>query len=185
MAPGESAADDDLTIARVLAGDGEQFRHLVRRYERQVFGMGLSFLHSKSDAEDFVQDVFLKAFQNLGTFEGRSRFSTWLYKIAYRTAINKVERRKEYTSLADETLVESAFYTPEEEAIRGAVRSAVTHEVKQLPERYRVCMDLYFFYDRSFKEIEKITGFPENTIKSHVFRAKKLLREKLADFEYE
>jgi RNA polymerase sigma-70 factor (ECF subfamily) len=177
--------DDSKLISSIIAGDVEQFRHLVCRYQRPVFGMGMSFLHSVSDAEDFTQDVFLKAFQNLAGFEGRARFSTWLYRIAYRTAINQVERRKEYKSLAEEDEHEmqagKTARTPEEDAVRQAVKEAVCREVKELPERYRVCIDLYFFYDRSFKEIAKITGFPENTIKSHVFRAKKILKEKLSE----
>jgi RNA polymerase sigma-70 factor (ECF subfamily) len=67
---------------------------------------------------------------------------------------------------------------PAREAIRVAVRTAVAG----LPERYRACVDLFFFYERSYQEIEAITGYPVNTIKSHVFRAKKLLREQLAEF---
>jgi RNA polymerase sigma-70 factor (ECF subfamily) len=72
--------------------------------------------------------------------------------------------------------------TPEYDAIRDAIRTAVQTAVAGLPERYRVCIDLFFFYERSYQEIEAITGYPVNTIKSHVFRAKKLLREQLADF---
>jgi len=63
--------------------------------------------------------------------------------------------------------------------IRQAAREAVLASLRELPERYRVCIDMFFFYDCSYREIEEITGFPVNTVKSHVFRAKKLLREKL------
>jgi len=69
--------------------------------------------------------------------------------------------------------------TPERIAIKEAAREAVQAAVKDLPERFRICVDLYFHYDRSHQEIEAITGYPVNTIKSHVFRAKKMLREKL------
>jgi RNA polymerase sigma-70 factor (ECF subfamily) len=123
----------------------------------------------------------LKAYRSLSRFEGRSRFSTWLYKIAYNTAINEVNRKKEYRSLADEDAdrLAAAGDTPERVVLRNAARDALHAALKELPERFKVCVDLFFFYDRSYQEIEGITGFPVNTVKSHVFRAKKLLREKL------
>jgi RNA polymerase sigma-70 factor (ECF subfamily) len=143
--------------------------------------MGLSFFHNGEDASDFTQEVFLKAFRNLPCFEGRSRFSTWLYKIAYNTAVNSVNRKKEYQSLVEESAVQDGD-TPERVMLRSVLREAVLEAVQELPERYRICVDLFFFYDRSYHEIEAITGYPVNTIKSHVFRSKKLLREKLEDF---
>jgi RNA polymerase sigma-70 factor (ECF subfamily) len=177
----DSDFNDQLIVSQIVAGQKDLFRLLVRQHEKAVYGMGISFFRNKEDASDFTQEVFIKAYRSLGGFEGRSRFSTWLYKIAYNTAINEVNRRKEYLSLSEDNtqaLVNTGD-TPERAAIRGAAKEAVQQAIKELPERFRVCVDLYFFYDRSYQEIEAITGFPVNTIKSHVFRAKKLLREKL------
>ena len=170
--------EDRMILQQILAGQKELFVLLVKRYEQAVHGMGLSFFHNADDASDFVQEVFLKVFRNLGCFEGRSRFSTWLYRIAYNTAVNSVSRKKEYSSLAEDEIIPDGD-TPERKALRAEMREAVLEAVKELPERYRICVDLFFFYDCSYQEIEVITGFPVNTIKSHVFRAKKLLREKL------
>jgi len=177
--------DDLLIVRQVLSGQKDLFRLLVQHYEKAVFAMGLSFFRNKEDASDFVQEVFLKAYRNLSGFEGRSRFSTWLYKIAYNTALNEVNRRKEYLSLAEEDIekLTSPGDTPERAALRNAAKNAVHAALKDLPERFRVCIDLFFFYDRSYQEIEAITGFPLNTIKSHVFRAKALLREKLEELQ--
>jgi RNA polymerase sigma-70 factor (ECF subfamily) len=184
---------DDTVIRRVLNGDTDAFRLIVERYQRQVLGMGLSFLRNRSDAEDFTQEVFIKAFRGLDGFQGRARFSTWLYEIAWRTGCNMKERRKEYLSLADENGAgalagagsgesgRANTPTPEEEAVHQAVKETVLEAVKALPERFRVCVDLYFFFGRTLREIEKITGFPVNTVKSHVLRAKKLLKERLKD----
>jgi len=105
-----------------------------------------------------------------------------LYKIAYNTAINRVNRTKEYQSLVMDEGTENLLCdsnTPERILIRQAARQALLNAMDELPERYRVCLDLFFFYERSYQEIEAITGYPVNTIKSHVFRAKKMLREKL------
>jgi RNA polymerase sigma-70 factor (ECF subfamily) len=143
--------------------------------------MGVSFLRNEEDASDFTQEVFLKVFRNLSRFERRSRFSTWLYKIAYNTAVNGVNRRKEYRSLAEDEDEATDCDTPERLLIREAARVAVRESLRELPERYRICVDLFFFYDRSYREIEAITGLPLNTVKSHIFRAKELLRERLED----
>ena len=184
----ENDADDHLIISQVLSGQKDLFRLLVRRHERAVHGMGISFFRNREDASDFTQEVFLKVYRSLSRFEGRSRFSTWLYKIAYNTAINRVNRNREYLSLAIEEGSEHLLCdndTPERNLIREAARQALLDALKELPERYRICVDMFFFYDRSYQEIEAITGFPVNTIKSHVFRAKKLLREKLEGLQTE
>jgi len=178
----EDDADDHLIISQIIAGQKDLFRLLVRRHERKVFGMGLSFFRNREDASDFTQEVFLKVYRGLSGFEGKSRFSTWLYKIAYNTAVNRVTRNREYQSLASEEEGETLLRdneTPERILVRQAAKQALLDAMKELPERYRVCVDLFFFFDRSYQEIEAITGYPVNTIKSHVFRAKKMLREKL------
>jgi len=177
----EEDYSDKLIVEQILSGQKNLFRLLVRRYERPVYGMGMGFFRNAEDARDFAQEVFLKVYRNLSGFEGRSKFSTWLYKIAYNTALNGVNRRKEYRSLAegDEEIEASGENTPERILMRKAAKEAVLASLQELPERYRICVDMFFFYELSYQEIEVITGFPVNTIKSHVFRAKKLLRDRL------
>ena len=177
----EEEYSDSFIVGQVIAGQKDLFRLLVRRYKRPVCGMGMSFFRNAEDASDFCQDVFLKVYRSLSQFEERSRFSTWLYKIAYNTAINEVNRKKEYRSLAEVTAEPRDDDTPEHQMLRKAAQDAVLVSLEELPERYRICVDLFFFYDCSYREIEVITGLPVNTIKSHVFRAKNLLRERLKD----
>ncbi|MDR0472948.1 MAG: sigma-70 family RNA polymerase sigma factor [Treponema sp.] len=178
-----SGADDEdlMILEQILGGQKELFVLLVNRYERHIHGMGLSFFRNSDDASDFTQDVFLKVYRSLDCFEGRSRFSTWLYRIAYNTAVNSISRKKEYSSLAEDDVVPD-WDTPERRSLRAELREAVLEAVRELPERYRVCVDMFFFYERTYQEIAVITGFPVNTIKSHVFRAKKFLREKLEGY---
>lgn len=172
--------DDAALVRGIVAGETELFAQLVRRHQRAVRGLAIGFLKNAEDADDFVQEVFLKAYRNLAAFQGRSRFSTWLYRIAYNHAVNSVKRAKEYRSLAEDEEIPD-YDDPERLALREASRKAVAEAVAALPERFRICVDLFFFYDLSYPEIETVTGIPVNTIKSHVFRAKKLLRESLRD----
>jgi len=179
--PAAQAPDSEI-IKRILQGEKDYFRILVERYQAAVWSLGMGFFRNTDDTRDFVQDVFLKVFRSLGGFQGRSLFSTWLYRIAYNTAINSIKRRKEYQSLSSDFEIADGD-SPERQAMRKAGRDAVREAVKELPERFRVCVDLFFFHDLPYPEIETITGFPVNTIKSHVFRAKARLRQSLSDFE--
>ena len=178
---GESDLDDQLIISQIISGQRDLFRLLVRQHEKAVYGMGLSFFRNKEDASDFTQEVLIKAYKSLSRFEGRSRFSTWLYKIAYNTALNEVNRRKDYQSLAEEETEKlvSSVESPERITLRNAVKEAIRKAINELPERFKICVDLFYFYDRSYLEIEAITGIPVNTVKSHIFRSKIILREKL------
>ncbi len=169
-------------IKECLKGHHKSFAELVSLNENRVKAVGKSFFKNEQDIEDFVQDVFFKAYKNLSSFRGESKFSTWLTSIAYTTAINAKNRKKEYETLSDEAMLPDLDSTPEERQIRTLTKQAVREAIKELPEDYAFCLDLYFFYDNSYEEIMIITGKPLNTIKSHIFRAKKILREKLADF---
>lgn len=173
---------DSLLIKSTLKGNNESFEKLMTYYAGRISLFGKNFFHNETDAEDFVQDVFIKVFLNLKSFKGKSLFSTWLMKIAYTTAINSVNRRKEYLPIADNFDITSKDYTPEENQIRKITQEAIKEAVQDLPEKYLVCIDMYFYYDISYQNISEITGFPINTIKSHIFRAKKILKQKLEEY---
>jgi RNA polymerase sigma-70 factor (ECF subfamily) len=142
----------------------------------------MSFFKNEADTDDFMQEVFIKAYTNLSKFRGESSFSTWLTSIAYNTAVNAKKRRKEYLPISDEENIEDQNLTPEKNQIRKMTVLAVREAVKDLPEKFALCVELYFFYDNSHAEISEITGLPVNTIKSHIFRTKKILREKLRGY---
>ncbi|MGO8695233.1 MAG: RNA polymerase sigma factor [Rectinemataceae bacterium] len=168
---------DEEAIFRVLEGDTEAYAVLVRRHRSRVFRLGLSFFRDEEDAADFAQDVFIKAYTALGSFKGRSLFSTWLLRIAYNTAVNAKKRRKERLPLDEEELAGAPGV--DETHFREEAARAVREAMVGLPARQAVCIELFFYYDLTYKEISEITGFPVNTIKSHVFRAKRLLRQRL------
>jgi RNA polymerase sigma-70 factor, ECF subfamily len=172
---------DSFLVKSTLKGDKNAFARLMSFNKQKIFALGMSFFKNASDADDFVQDVFIKAYTHLSTFKGNSLFSTWLMRIAYNTAINSVNRRKEYLPLSDEEIIISPDSSPEEHHIREVTREAVRDAMADLPEKYVVCLDMYFSYDIPYQEICEITGFPVNTIKSHIFRAKKILRKKLEE----
>ncbi len=174
--------DEDI-IPLILKGAKDQYGLIVKRYQGRIFGIGMRFFHNEEDASDFVQDVFVRAYENLGSFKGtgifgQGKFSSWLLKIAYNYGINSLKRTKRYVSLADAEEPVSKEGPPEIQK-KGEIKKALKDALGTLPEKYAICLDLYFFYGVSYPDISEITGFPVNTIKSHVFRAKGLLRKTL------
>ncbi|QTQ12323.1 sigma-70 family RNA polymerase sigma factor [Treponema parvum] len=176
----------DYALAKAaLKGDTKSFAVLMKLYKRRIEILGISFFKNTADTEDFVQEVFLRAYTKLSSFQGKSLFSTWLTRIAYNMAVNAVNRRKEYMPIADEDSLVAPDLSPEERQIRKTSLEAVRLAINELPERFAVCLDMYFFYDIPYAEISEITGFPVNTIKSHIFRAKQILRDKLEEAHFD
>lgn len=169
-------------IQEVCNGNTAAFAHLVALYEKKIRSLGFGFFHNTADTDDFVQDVFIKIYTSLGTFRGESQFSTWLMRVAYNTAVNSIHRRKEYAPLSENIEILDTDYGPEEKQLRAVTAEAIRDAMKELPKQFAICLDLYFFYDFPHNEISVITGWPVNTIKSHIFRAKKQLKQKLESF---
>lgn len=173
---------DFALIRQILQGNNDAFAELMSIYKNKIFVFGKSFFKNETDAEDFVQEVFIKIYTHLNTFKGKSQFSTWLMRIAYTTAINSINRRKEYLPLSDEMIIADPLTnTPEEVHLKKLLKTAIKQAISELPEKYAICIDMYFSYDIPYSEISEITGLPLNTIKSHIFRAKKILKEKLEE----
>ena len=173
------AVQDRLLCKAVLAGNTEAFSLIAAKYQKRVYSLGMSFFKNHDDSEDFVQDIMLKTFSALPKFRGESSFSTWLMRIAYNSAINSVKRKREFVSAFDDFEIKTNDLTPEERQIQNCVKNSIRRAVSGLPEKYRICIDLYFFYDMPYADIESVTGIPVNTIKSHIFRSKKILKTEL------
>lgn len=165
-------------IARVLNGEKDQFRVLVERYQRLVFALGIRFFRNRDDAYDFTQEAFIRAYQRLHTFRGEARFSSWLTRLAYNHGISMLKSRAQPGSLLEDAAADPGQDQVERE-IRREARVALREAMAELPERYVVCLELYFFFGLKYPEISDMTGFPVNTIKSHVRRAKEHLRRRL------
>jgi len=142
----------------------------------------MSFFRDEDEADDFTQDVLVKAYTALGSFKGKSLFSTWLLRIAYNTAVNSKKRRRETARLDPEADIPGSPGA-DEDHLRDEAARTVREAMAALPEKQALCIELYFFYDMKYADISEVTGFPVNTIKSHVFRAKRILRERLGERE--
>ncbi len=175
--------DDNALISQVLRGDLKAYRTIVERHQARVFYLGLKFFHNPEDSEDFAQDVFLRCFEKLKTFRGKVPFSAWLYRIAINLAVNKYRfnlRRLLEAELDVQTL--SHNYSPESKLLEYDLKERVREVLKELPDVYNVVLKMHYFEGFSYPEISEITEMPVNTIKSHIFRAKKIIKDKLAQY---
>lgn len=172
--------DDEALVERAGKGDDNAaFAELVRRHQGKVRGLLLRLSGDATLADDLAQEVFLRAYRGLVGFEGRSRFSTWLYRIAYNVFLNHRTRTREHASLPEG--FEARASAPESELSpqRYDLRRDLADAVARLPERYRAVVTLYYLQDVSYPEIAEILDLPLGTVKTHLHRAKKLLREHL------
>ncbi len=174
---GETVTDENI-VQNVIHGNTDEFSILVERYQNRIYGIGMRFFRNTEDSLDFTQDVFVRAYSNLNTYKRRSPFRFWLTRIAYNLGISMKKSRKIET-VPDASFIQSTDAPPDLAHEKDEVRRALLAEIERLPEKYRVCLDLYFFMGLSYTEICSITGYPVNTIKSHVLRAKNILRDSL------
>lgn len=175
---GEHLLSDEDIVREVLAGNDAIFKELVVRYQNTVYGIGMRFFHNTDDACDFTQEAFVRAYQHLASFQGKSAFRFWLYRVAFNFAVSKTKAVSPEVSVIEETYASDEPQTAS--SIESSeIRDILMRAVNDLPEQYRVCVDLFFFGNMTYAEINYVTGFPVNTVKSNVFRAKQLLRQAL------
>jgi RNA polymerase sigma-70 factor (ECF subfamily) len=177
--------DADL-VRKTLSGKTEAYNSLVQRYQRQVYNLAYRMLGNADDAGDLVQDTFLRAYGALASFRQDASFLTWLYKIASNLCIDQMRSRKSRGALSLDVELEEGrepmsdrSQGPEETTVRGAVASIVHKEVMNLPERYRIVVVMRHLQGMSIEEIAEDLDLPSGTVKTHLFRAREMLRGRL------
>lgn len=168
--------DDNFYIEKVLKGDVSSFTYLVDKYKNMAFTLALRIIRNREDAEEAVQDSFLKAYLSLSEFKYESGFSTWLYRIVYTTAISKTRKiRIELDSIDENTNDELDFDTINDgvNKLRTEEQRKYINEVLEyLPEDESALMTLYYLNENSVDEISKITGLTKSNIKIKLLRAR-------------
>ncbi|WP_378177061.1 RNA polymerase sigma factor [Aquimarina sp. SS2-1] len=170
---------DQYYIKQVLEGDTNAFSILVQRYQSMVYTVVYRMLRNKEEAEEVAQDTFVKAYKSLVNYRGEAKFSTWLYTIAYRKSLDAIKKNKRYivTELIEEItegeigMVQDALsYLQEKER-----KQVVAESILKLPEEEAAIITLYYFEEKSIKEIKDIVGLTEDNIKIKLYRSRKKL----------
>jgi len=172
-----SEPDDNELVLECLRGDGHAFELLVVRYQGPVFNAVLRMVRDRDEAGDLTQTTFLKAYERLSTFDSQQKFFSWLYRIAINEAINHLKRRGRLEPLDGDW--ESGGNDPESAAVSSDLSVHVQDALMSLSSEYRAVLVLRHFEDCSYDEIAVIVGVPEKTVKSRLFTARRLLKERL------
>ncbi|NUN99665.1 MAG: sigma-70 family RNA polymerase sigma factor [Saprospiraceae bacterium] len=177
--------DEDIRLVRkTLAGDQGAFRLLVERHQDFVFSLALRVLRSREEAEEVAQDVFVKIYRTLHTFEERSGFRTWMYTVTYRAAIDKVRLLKmPQTSLDDERSVlqiaERPDSGPMSQSFQSDLRTQLQLALKRMKPEDAMLLELFYLHEQSVKDIVDITGLSLSNVKTKLHRLRETLKEEL------
>ena len=175
---------DEAIVARVRAGATEQFPLLMRRYDQRVYRTARAILRDDREAEEVAQDAWVRAFVHLGSFEGRSRFSTWLTRIAVNEALRRGRSQRFAARAADgfehvSGGVPASAGSAEQNALRGEMRAALEHAIEALPDAFRATFVLRDVEGLSTAEAAECLEIAEETVKTRLHRARALLRRDL------
>ncbi|MFD2144266.1 RNA polymerase sigma factor [Mucilaginibacter antarcticus] len=154
---------------------------MVDKYKDMVYSIAIKILRDTDEAQDIAQDSFIKAYQQIGAFQGRSKFSTWLYTITYRTAITRLKQNKvEIVTLGDDIDAIADHLPGQIDLLQSKqVKHYVKMAIDKLPQIDALLVTLYYINDLPIKEIEEITGLSKPNIKIKLFRARKVLESDL------
>jgi RNA polymerase sigma-70 factor (ECF subfamily) len=182
-----AGTSDEQIVEQALAGDGDAFGELVRRWERRIFALAYGILGREEDARDATQETFIAAFRNLGAFRGEAKVSSWLHRIAVNQCITRQRRarvRGETSLEAQEEdggvqFVAESDVSPALGAEGRERTEAVRRAVNALPPELRSVVVMKEFEDLTFQEIADTLGVPLSTVKSRLYTALKQLRLRL------
>ncbi|MBN1780069.1 sigma-70 family RNA polymerase sigma factor [bacterium] len=172
-------------IEKVLNGDREAYRDFIRLYERLVFSLASKMISRQDQLEDVCQDVFIKIYTNLNRFRGDSAVSTWVAKITVNTCINALRKKREILLNGNEGPSDplDRFHaddpTPYMETETADLHARLNREIAALPVQLKTAITLFHLQGLRYDEIASVMNLPEGTVKSHLFRARQLLKKRM------
>jgi RNA polymerase sigma-70 factor (ECF subfamily) len=178
--------EDKHYMDRVLKGEANAYAFLVNKYKSMAYSLALKLVRNREDAEEIAQDAFIKAYQSLHQFRGSARFSTWLYRIVYNSAISRIRRSSaELISIDDSGYAEKespdindAYYRLKEQDRKKFLDIAL----EKLEPEENFLITLYYYEEKELDEIAQITGMTKNNAKVKIFRVRQKMMRLLEKF---
>lgn len=174
--------DEKEIVSKILRGDFRAFEQLVDQYQKLVFYVVNRLVYDIQDKEDICQEVFIKVHLALHKFQFQSKLSTWIARIAYLTTVDHLKKNKsEWLEDYSKSIDNYHFTddTPEMELVKKDTTAYINKLIEKMPLQYRTVLTLYHLNEFTCSEIKEITGIPEGTVKSYLFRARRILKEKI------
>ncbi len=175
--------NDTELISHILKGDERAFTLLIKKHQNLVFHIVMRMIRKQEDVEDICQEVFIKIFKNIKHFKGEAKLTTWIAKIAYNISLNHI-RKDEKDALWKQNTYENCpepiFETlPDTIFENKELKQVIIEKIKELPLPYRTVATLFYLEEFSYQEIEEITNIKQSTLRSHVSRARQMLKQEL------
>jgi RNA polymerase sigma factor (sigma-70 family) len=177
--------DSELLVKKTLAGNKKAFESIIEGHQRLVSHIVFRMIQNATDQEDICQDVFLKVYQNLRGFQFESKLSTWIAKIAYNACLSHLEKKRvplfDDLTPEEQTIdtVSDCNYSPDQVVEGRETSSLLRNEIEKMPVHYRTILTLYHLDQMSYEQIGRSMELPEGTVKSYLFRARRLLKDRL------
>lgn len=171
---------DEYYIEKVLDGDSGAFSFLVDRYKNLAYTLAYRMAGNREDAEEISQDAFVKVYRSLKSFRGKAKFSTWLYRIIYNTAITRLRIKNRYVPTEDVAVLKKNqpdMYDGEADSEKEQRMRALESALDKLPHDEKFILQLYYYQETKVKELATATGLSEANVKVKLYRARKKLRE--------
>lgn len=177
---------DKEVVNRILQNDKPAFAELIARYKDKGFSLAIKMLKNREDAEEALQDAFIRAFKALHNFQWNSSFSTWFYRIVFNVCYSRLNSESEKFSLKGSSIsnmeedrideLGQDTTTPDKIYVQQEIQTVVKQEIDNLPSHYSIVLNLFLLQEQSYEEIVSITGVNMGTIKAQISRARSLLR---------
>ena len=168
---------DNICISKVLEGDRNAFAYLVDKYKTMVYSLALRLVKDREEAEEISQDAFIKAYQSLASFKGKAKFSSWLYRIVYNTAISKLRQQPAGRVSLDESNISDTLYMESKEnydTLSAEERKKYLEKaLDSLDRDEKMFVILYYYEEQDLDEIASIAGLTKTNTKVKLFRARK------------
>jgi len=173
--------EEQLLVERVQRREMPAFQELVEKYKQKVYYMALDMTRNHHDAEDLSQEVFIKVFASIKDFRGESKLSSWLYRIAMNTCIDKTRRKRLKLVELDETVLEkpSVGGNPQKAMESRSTQQQIERALRKLPPRQRCIFVMRHYNELMLREIAEVLKISEGTVKAQLFRAIRRLQKEL------
>jgi RNA polymerase sigma factor (sigma-70 family) len=170
---------DRQLVARVLGGDTPAFSEIISMTEGLVAHIVCRLIPNEEDRKDIAQDIYLKVFHHLKGFRFQSKLSTWVAQIAYNACSSQLQKKRLPMHVLPEEEIDGEGTSADGSILQKELAGIVQTEIGRLPPLYQTLIGLYHQEELTYQEMAQITGLPEGTVKSYLFRARKMLKEML------
>ena len=173
--------EDEQRLIRIIkAGDYRQFERLIIEYQNALYFFIWRMVRDEDDAKDICQETFFKAYKKIKSYKEESKFSSWLFQIGYRKALDFIARKKRQHAVLSKMETKPEMSGSEKEFEVKEVDSLIGQIIDGLHHKYRTALHLFYKEEMTYREIASVMRIPMNTVKSHIFRGKEIIRDKLS-----